>query len=267
MSDSITNMLFYWKRLWSPRGAATVLTGGGFLLDPEAEYGPQCNPHVVSFEQIEGKACLILLGEPGIGKTTALDLHRASTESAVRGAGDVLLGRNLNTYQSDTLLTRSLFEDPTFIGWKLGTGILHLFLDSFDECLIRIDTLAALLAHELAQCPIDRLRLRIACRTAVWPGLLEDRLMQLWGQVVNNSWGMFNPTWDFPVGDPQNYSDNPNHPFNIIVASLEAAGADILFAAGNCGPGMPRHAVSGRHERRYLRGQFVACHYLRGRSR
>ncbi len=57
--------------------------------------------------------------------------------------------------------------------------------------------------------------------------------------VVNNSWGMFQPSWDFPVGDPQNYSDNPNHPFNILVASLEAAGADILFAAGNCGPECP----------------------------
>jgi subtilisin family serine protease len=57
--------------------------------------------------------------------------------------------------------------------------------------------------------------------------------------VVNNSWGMFHPSWDFPVGSPQNYSDNPDHPFNIIVASLEAAGADILFAAGNCGPECP----------------------------
>jgi subtilisin family serine protease len=57
--------------------------------------------------------------------------------------------------------------------------------------------------------------------------------------VVNNSWGMFHPSWDFPVGNPQNYSDNPAHPFNIIVASLESAGADILFAAGNCGPECP----------------------------
>jgi subtilisin family serine protease len=57
--------------------------------------------------------------------------------------------------------------------------------------------------------------------------------------VVSNSWGMFSPTWDFPPGHPGNYSDNPNHPFNIIVASLEAAGADILFAAGNCGKNCP----------------------------
>jgi subtilisin family serine protease len=63
--------------------------------------------------------------------------------------------------------------------------------------------------------------------------------------VVNNSWGMFHPSWDFPVGDPQNYSDNPNHPFNILVASLEAAGADILFAAGNCGPECPDGRCEG----------------------
>lgn len=57
--------------------------------------------------------------------------------------------------------------------------------------------------------------------------------------VVNNSWGMYNPEWDFPVGNPGNYSDNPDHPFNIIVESLEDAGADILFAAGNCGADCP----------------------------
>lgn len=57
--------------------------------------------------------------------------------------------------------------------------------------------------------------------------------------VISNSWGTFAPQWDFPVGDPGNYSDNPDHPFNVIVGSLAAAGADILFAAGNCGRDCP----------------------------
>ncbi|WP_432200348.1 S8 family peptidase [Erythrobacter sp. W53] len=57
--------------------------------------------------------------------------------------------------------------------------------------------------------------------------------------VVNNSWGMFHPSWDFPVGHPSNYSDNPHHPFNRIVGTLAAHGADILFAAGNCGSDCP----------------------------
>jgi hypothetical protein len=57
--------------------------------------------------------------------------------------------------------------------------------------------------------------------------------------VVNNSWGMFHESWDFPPGHPGRYSDNPAHPFNRIVGVLDHAGADILFAAGNCGRECP----------------------------
>ncbi len=57
--------------------------------------------------------------------------------------------------------------------------------------------------------------------------------------VASNSWGMFHPSWDFPPGNPGRYADNPNHPFNVIVHSLSAAGADIVFAAGNCGLACP----------------------------
>ena len=63
--------------------------------------------------------------------------------------------------------------------------------------------------------------------------------------VVNNSWGMFHPSWDFPPGHPGRYADNPNHPFNIITGTLAAAGADILFAAGNCGADCPDGRCQG----------------------
>ena len=57
--------------------------------------------------------------------------------------------------------------------------------------------------------------------------------------VVSNSWAIFSPAWDFPPGHVGNYTDNPEHPFNRIVATLESFGADILFAAGNCGTDCP----------------------------
>ncbi|MFD0660811.1 S8 family serine peptidase [Thermocatellispora tengchongensis] len=47
------------------------------------------------------------------------------------------------------------------------------------------------------------------------------------------------PGQDFPPGHPGNYSDNLAHPFNLIVASLDQAGADIVFSAGNCGRECP----------------------------
>jgi subtilisin family serine protease len=58
--------------------------------------------------------------------------------------------------------------------------------------------------------------------------------------VVNNSWGIFHPSLDdFPPSDPRRYIDNPNHPFRLYIWLLTAFGADVVFAAGNCGNGCP----------------------------
>ena len=57
--------------------------------------------------------------------------------------------------------------------------------------------------------------------------------------VVNNSWGMYNRAEDAPIGSPENYSANLEHPFNQIVRTLVTAGADVFFAAGNCGDQCP----------------------------
>lgn len=64
--------------------------------------------------------------------------------------------------------------------------------------------------------------------------------------VVTNSWGVYHPSWDFEQGHPGRYIDNPAHPFNQVVASLCASGADIIFAAGNCGYYCPDGRCEGR---------------------
>jgi hypothetical protein len=56
------------------------------------------------------------------------------------------------------------------------------------------------------------------------------------GLVVNNSWGMYHPSWDFPANHRGRYIDNPRHPFNVLVTAMALSGIDIVFAAGNCGP-------------------------------
>ena len=50
---------------------------------------------------------------------------------------------------------------------------------------------------------------------------------------------MFNRSTDAPPGHAQNYWANPDHPFNTVTAALVASGADVLFAAGNCGADGP----------------------------
>ncbi|MEV0622650.1 S8 family serine peptidase [Nonomuraea sp. NPDC050404] len=57
--------------------------------------------------------------------------------------------------------------------------------------------------------------------------------------VVSNSWGLNSRKDDLPPGHPGNYAGNPMHPFNVALASLEVAGADIVFSAGNGGQDCP----------------------------
>ena len=181
MSVNKAQRVYPWKRYWYPRTARVDLSDNGYLYDPETEFGRLLNPELALFPEIDGKHCLVLLGEPGIGKTETLRLEFERHKQAAAGDGDgVLDSIDLRGYGDERRLIQRLFDSPPARQWKAGTQRLHLFLDSLDECLLRIDTIAALLPEELKKLPVDRLSLRIACRTAVWPLLLEEELRKLW---------------------------------------------------------------------------------------
>jgi predicted NACHT family NTPase len=117
-----------------------------------------------------------------MGKSRALEAERGTIEARVREGGGESFWLDLRSYGSEDRLIRDLFQSPTFLSWLEGTHHLHLFLDSTDECLIRMETLASLLVDELNKYPVQRLHLRIVCRPAEWPTLLEEGLIKLWGQ-------------------------------------------------------------------------------------
>ncbi len=79
------------------------------------------------------------------------------------------LCRSARFLQRDASLSTRVFESEKLAAWKNGSSHLFLHLDSLDEALVRIDSIANLLASELPGIPTDRLSIRIACRTAVWP--------------------------------------------------------------------------------------------------
>ena len=169
---------YNWKRFWCPREGILNLGDAGYLWDPEASWAlSQGGVH--PFDAISHIPCLVLLGEPGIGKTTAmLDVYeRLQTD---RHCSTLLL--DLRSYGSEDRLVRELFGHSIFLNWVNGYSHLHLFLDSFDECLLRIDTLATLLIDQLRRLPVERLSLRVASRTGLWPTSLEDGLTRSWGQ-------------------------------------------------------------------------------------
>ncbi len=169
-----------WKRFWSPWDGNMNLTDGGYLADPDGCYGDYLNPNLRSFQRIAEGPCLALLGEPGIGKTETMRAEKAAIDAEVRSQGGQTLWLNLRSCGSEQRLEAKLFGSSEFVSWKEGSYRLHVFLDSLDECLLRVDTVAALLVDELQDCPVDRLSLRIGCRTAEWPILLEEGLRELW---------------------------------------------------------------------------------------
>lgn len=175
---------YNWKRFWYPRGKNISLADRGYLDDPTSKYGLFLNSNVVPFESLATIPCLALLGEPGIGKTKAIEAALKAIDSGVKEKGTQTLSLDLRSYGSEDRLVRKLFESQTFISWIQGTHRLYLFLDSLDECLLRINTLTTLLIDELKEycSELERLYLRITCRTADWPNSLEEGLKQLWGQ-------------------------------------------------------------------------------------
>lgn len=171
---------FEWKRFWCPRGESINLSDGGFLYDPEDKYGKYINPNLVTFQRFSAQPCLALLGEPGIGKSWTLRSNSPEVRASLR-EGERLHYLDLRSFGEESRLVRHLFESDEIRSWRDSDECLHVFLDSLDECLLRIDHVAALLAEEFRKLPVDRLRLRVACRTLPWPMFLEEALAKIFG--------------------------------------------------------------------------------------
>ena len=173
-------MDFDWKRFWCPRDKGYELSDRGFLSDPEGEWGKYSNPDLVTFEHLAELPCAVMLGEPGIGKSWTLRHESAGVERSLT-TGAKSMSCDLRSFSTDGRLMAKLFDSEIFESWRNGDWLLHVFLDSLDECLLRVDNVASILADELPKQPVGRLRFRIACRTASWPAVLEKALEESFG--------------------------------------------------------------------------------------
>ena len=238
---------------------ATYLVRGAVPDDPEGQRAAlaeaTARPEVVGvFADPAIATCLVCPGDPAVG--TDQDVADLLGVAALADAG--MDGYRVPVAVVDTGINLAHLEskgrDPKFSprrSWApagvatkpgkhpVGHGTMCAYDIGITAPKATLVDLAVLLSSTPGETAMSGLLSDAVLAYARLLGIVSGMSATRRALVVNNSWGMFDPAWDFPVGHPGNYSDNPAHPFNVIVASLEAAGADILFAAGNCGRDCP----------------------------
>src|SRR5262249_39922928 len=93
-------------------------TPEGFLYD-----AGKYNKDIITFDSIAHYPCLVLLGEPGIGKSSALSAEWQRLKTRVEKAGDRTIWIDLRSFSSEDRLVRSLFESREFIEWQNGNHL------------------------------------------------------------------------------------------------------------------------------------------------
>jgi hypothetical protein len=156
-------LTYSWPRFWVPRDGIIDLSDAGFLRDPTDGLTRSRGPALLA--ALQQWRALALLGEPGIGKSTTLKEEADRLAQLPAAAHLVSIYVDLRAFSSEPLLYRRVFESEKFMAWKNGRSHLFLHLDSLDEALLRVDSIANLLAAELPGTPTERMSLRIACRT------------------------------------------------------------------------------------------------------
>ncbi len=185
--------LIDWNRFWVPNDEAPDVDADGFLEEPFYLNRGNLLVHLrnrsaLATGDLDDIPCLVLLGEPGIGKSTELERAVAHAEANGQRLHHVKLGSIGSEYGFD----KRLLEHPNVQGWREHATPLTLFLDAFDEGILRIENAAAILRERLFDNlpppKTDRahfthaLKLRITCRPDEWPESLTRAFEDVWGK-------------------------------------------------------------------------------------
>ena len=174
--------LIPWKRFWC-RFGGPIHVGDqvqGFLTDPEDEFTKLYNPELFTLDQLATESCLILCGDPGIGKSTVIQQHKDQLKSSLGERGHFIF-IDFRDIPSDTAFNRWTIDSLEWQLWRASTDKLLLVIDGVDEGLVKIRGFVSYLAAILRNEPLDRLKLILACRSAEWPVNEGPQLFSLFG--------------------------------------------------------------------------------------
>ncbi len=147
-------MIYDWQRKWKLFGSKNELEE--------------------SFHDINKYRCLILLGEPGSGKSTELENMYNKSSSSIYVD---LRGVNSSADLKDKILVVN--NDK---GDLDSLSEFYIYLDAFDEAVLNYKDIGDSLLKLLKDFGVNlkKIYLRITCRTGIWLDYLEDEFSKLW---------------------------------------------------------------------------------------
>lgn len=158
-----------WSRRWQPLSDEH---------NPKVDVGYQSS---VTLTDLRDELVLVLIGDPGSGKSTELAKERKQIEASI-GLPNVISIDSKNPIESDSIFTGIWFESGKWKRWLGSTGNIYVFLDGLDEFVYRMPGLEELILQKLEDAFTDhpsasqRIRLRITSRSIGLPANFLSRL-------------------------------------------------------------------------------------------
>jgi hypothetical protein len=168
--------IYNWSRQWVERGTRQT-------DDDDLEFDPlftlrQPKGHPsFALADLANIPILILLGEPGIGKTDEIKKHYQDFQSPQSDDAKLFYPEQVEDF-------RGIFTHPIFEVWSHGNHNLYLFIDGLDEEPLGFEEINRIIRYKFTWShgnSINRLYIRMACRTAAWPESLGETLATIWG--------------------------------------------------------------------------------------
>lgn len=175
--QSVATRRYSWPRFWTDPGENI----GEDFFDRSLRFALGAN--ALQLSKLIDEHCLVLLGEPGLGKSHAID----DAVAEHRRSGDAMHLVNLGAYEDGESLIGAIIDDAAWRAWRVSDDLLFLFLDGLDEALLHVKAIHKRLIVELKKLDGDlcRLRLRISCRSAEWLPDFESQLAEVFGSSPN----------------------------------------------------------------------------------
>jgi hypothetical protein len=135
---------YEWERFWVDANRRVEVDFEQFFRDPRSEYD-WMRPAVVArtLNELRGESCLILLGEPGLGKSRAIE-DAVATSPAATLVDRIDLAANPDAGSLRSRLT----EGTAWREWAEGEQTLLLYLDSLDEATLSFPSIHKFLLEE-----------------------------------------------------------------------------------------------------------------------